>query len=78
MKLSPSTSGGLSTRVAVAAAAVLCAAAGVVRGELAADKPVGPTTGPQAMWLILDRSLAATPVRELLTIGDDKISALER
>jgi hypothetical protein len=74
MKLSPSTSGGLSTRVAVVAAAVLCAAAGVVRGELAADKPVGPTTGPQAMWLILDRSLAVTPVRELLTIGDDKIT----
>lgn len=80
MKLSPSKSGGLSTRVAVAvaAAAVLSAAAGaragVRGGDVAAGKPVVPATGPQAMWLILDRSLAVTPVRELLTIGDDKIT----
>lgn len=65
--------------VAVAAAAVLSAAAGALAGVGGSDvaatgKPVGPTTGPQAMWLILDRSLAVTPVRELLTIGDDKIT----
>jgi hypothetical protein len=78
MKLSPSKSGGLSTRVAVAVAAVLSAAAGTFAGvrssDVAAGKPVAPVTGPQAMWLILDRSLAVTPVRELLTIGDDKIT----
>ncbi len=80
MMLSPSKSGGLSTRVAVAvaAAAVLSAAAGafagVRSGDVAAGKPAAPVNGPQAMWLILDRSLAAIPVRELLTIGDDKIT----
>lgn len=75
MKFTRNMTGGFRTRVVLAAGAALLVADGAARAVLAAQQPAGPTiTGPQAMWLILDRTLAAKPVRELLTIGEDKIT----